>query len=85
LVSLPTWAFASHVEMQATSQVGKEARTAIGDNLESVLYGIDVGLNRKRAQSTTRESYVDKTDEEIDSMRVDELHNYAKFCRSGWK
>jgi hypothetical protein len=52
LVSLPTGEFASHAEMQATSQVGKEARTAIKDNLEFILYGIDVGLNTQRAQST---------------------------------
>ena len=43
------------------------------DNLESVLYGIDVGLNRQRAQSTARESFFGKKDEEIDYMSLEDL------------
>jgi len=85
LVSRPIGAFASHAGMQATSQVGKDVRTTIRDKLESILYGIGIGLNRQRVQSTARESFVDKTNEEIDSMCVEELRAYANKIRSGWK
>ena len=36
-------------EMEATSHIGLEVRTVIGDNLPSSLVGVDVGMNRHRA------------------------------------
>ena len=47
LVPLPTGEFASHSELQATSEVGKEARNAIEENLEAIFYGVDVDMNRQ--------------------------------------
>ena len=32
-------------EMEATSQIGLEVRTVIGDNLPSALVGVDVGMD----------------------------------------
>ena len=49
LVTCPTGAFASLSEFQDTSEVGKEVRTAIGENLEAMFYGVDVGTKRQRA------------------------------------
>ena len=40
--------------MEATSQIGIEARTIIGDNLPYSLVGVDVGMNRHRAHACSR-------------------------------
>jgi hypothetical protein len=47
LVPHPRGAFASLSEFQATSKVGKEARTTIRENLEAIFYGFDVGMKRQ--------------------------------------
>jgi len=49
LVPHPKGTFSSLSEFQSTSEVGKEARTAIGENLESMFYGVDVGMKRQQA------------------------------------
>jgi hypothetical protein len=85
LVSHPTGEFSSHSEMRATSDVGKEARNAIRENLGSIFYGVDVGLNRQRVEANSRANFVYKTDEEIDSMSIEDIWEYAIFFRNGWK
>jgi hypothetical protein len=85
LVPFPKGTFASLSEFQSTSEVGKEARTAIGENLESMFYGVDVGMKRQRAEANSRATFVDKTDVDLDAMSVEEVLEYAKFCRDGWK
>jgi hypothetical protein len=47
LVSRPPRVVSLPSEMEATSQVGKDVRDAIEDNINSSLIGIDVGLNEK--------------------------------------
>jgi hypothetical protein len=49
------------------------------------LFGIDVSLNRQRARSNAHDSFVYKTDDEIDRMSLEEVQAYAKFCHNGWK
>jgi hypothetical protein len=85
LVSHPTGAFSSHSELRASSEVGKEARNAIGENLEAIFYGVDVGMNRQRAEANSRAIFVYKTDAELDTMSVEDLKEYEKFFRDGWK
>jgi hypothetical protein len=53
--------------------------------LESIFYGVDVGLNRQRAEANSRAIFVYKTNEELDTMSVEDLKEYAKFFRNGWK
>jgi hypothetical protein len=53
--------------------------------LESIFYGVDVGLNRQRAEANSRAIFVYKTDEELDTMSVEDLKEYAKKFRNGWK
>ena len=64
LVPLPKGVFASLLEFQSTSKVGKEARTAIGENLESMFYGVDVGMKHQGGEANYRATFVDKTDAE---------------------
>ena len=84
-VPRPKGEFASLSEFQSTSEVGKEARTAIGENLESMFYGVDVGMKRQRAEIDIRATFVDKTDADLDAMSAEEVLEYAKFCQDGWK
>jgi len=81
----PKGAFASLSEFQSTSEVGKEARTAIGENLESMFYGVDVGMKRQRAEIDIRATFVDKTDADLDAMSAEEVLEYAKSCRDALK
>jgi hypothetical protein len=81
----PKRTFASLSEFQSTSEVGKEARTAIGENFESMFFGVDVGMKRQRANTDSRATFVDKTDADLDAMLAEEVLEYAKFCRDGWK
>jgi hypothetical protein len=78
LVSHPTGKFNSHSEMRATSDVGKEARNAIREKLESIFYGVDVGLNHQRDEANSRDNFVYKTDEEIYSMSIEDIQEYEK-------
>jgi hypothetical protein len=48
------------------------------ENLESIFYGVDVGLNHQRAQANSRANFVYKTDEEIDSMSIEDIREYEK-------
>jgi hypothetical protein len=84
-VPRPKGAFASLSEFQSTSEVGKEARTAIGENLESMFYGVDVGMKRQRAEIDIRATFVDKTDADLDAMSAEEVLEYAKSCRDALK
>ena len=71
--------------MDATSQISREARDVIIDNVHKGLGGVDVCLNRQRARENARANFVYCTDEEIDKMIVEDLRIYAKNCRNGWK
>jgi hypothetical protein len=84
-VPRPKGTFASLSVFQSISEVGKEARTAIGENLESMFYGVDVGMKRQRAEADSRATFVDKTDADLDAISAEEFLEYAKFCRDGWK
>ena len=64
--------------MDATSQISREAKDAIIDNVHSGLGGIDVCLNRQRARENACANFVYYTDEEIDNMSVEDLKNICK-------
>jgi hypothetical protein len=68
LVPHPAGKFSSHSELLATSEVGKEARNAIGKKLEASFYGVDVGMNRQRAKANSEAIFDYKTDAELDTM-----------------
>jgi hypothetical protein len=85
LVPHPKGAFATLSELQSTLEVGKEARTAIGKNLESMFYGVDVGMKRQREEANSQATFVDKTDADLDAMLAEEVLEYSKFCWDGWK
>jgi hypothetical protein len=85
LVPRPKGTFTSLSEFQSTSEVVKEARTTIRENLESMFYGVDVGMKRQRAEANSRATFIDKTDADLDAMSAEEVLEYAKFCRDGWK
>ena len=72
-------------EMEATSQISREARDAIIDNVHSGLGGVDVCLNQQRAHENARANFLYYTDEDIDNMSVEDLKKYAKNCRNGWQ
>ena len=71
--------------MWDTSDVGKEAKNAIGENLGSFFYGVDVGLNCQRVEANSWANFVYKIDEEIDTMSIEDLKEYAQFFHNGWK
>jgi hypothetical protein len=50
-----------------------------------MFYGVDVGMKRQRAKANSRATFVDKTDADLDAMSAEEVLEYAKFCRDGWK
>ena len=70
--------------MEVTSQIGIEARTIIGDNLQSSLEGVDVDMNQHRARACSHAFFSYKTDIEVDSMSLKDAKAYAKHCRDGW-
>ena len=47
LVPHPKGAFASLLEFQSTSEIGKEARIAMRENLKAMFYGVDVGMKHQ--------------------------------------
>ena len=71
-------------KINATSQVGREVRDSIAENLKTTLVRIDVSLNRRRARSTARDHYVYKSDVDIDEMNIEDVQGYAKICHDGW-
>ena len=85
LVPRPKGAFASLSEFQSTSEVGKEAKTAIGENLEAIFYGVDIGMKRQQAKANSWAIFVDKIDAELDTMSTEDVLEYAKFFQDGWK
>jgi hypothetical protein len=85
LVPHPTWAFYSHSELQATLEVGKEVKNAIGKNLEAIFYSVGVDMNRQQAKANSRATFVYKTDAELDTMPTKNILEYEKFCWDGWK
>ena len=85
LVPHPIGEFASDSELQATSEVDKEARNAIGENLEAIFYVVDVGMKRQWAEANSQATFVDKTDADLDTMSTEDVLDYSKFCRDGWK
>jgi len=79
LISLLTRAFYSHSDLQASSEVGKEARNAIGKNLEASFDGVDVGMNRQRAKANSEAIFDYKTDAELDTMWEEDVLEYEIF------
>ena len=71
--------------MDATSQISREERDVMIDNVYSGLGGVDVCLNRQRARENSRANFVYCTDEEIDNMNVEDLRIYAKNCHNGFQ
>jgi len=69
--------------MDAISQIIREARDVMIDNVYSGLGGVDVCLNRKKTRENACANFVYCTDEEIDNMNVEDLRIYAKNCRNG--
>ena len=84
LVPQPKNRVTLEAEMDATSQIGLEARTILGENLQSALFGVGVGMDRHKARSTSRACFCYKIDEEVDSMSLEDAKAYAKQCRDGW-
>ena len=78
LVPRPTGAFALLSQLQATSEVDKE-----GENLKAIFYGVDVGMNRQRAETNSWAIFVYKTNAQLDTMSAEDVLEYAKFCRDG--
>jgi len=70
-------------EMDATSQISREARDVMIDNVHSGLSGVDLCLNRQRARENARANFVYCKDEEIYNMNVEDLRTYAINCRNG--
>ena len=71
--------------MDATSQISREARDVMIDNVYSGLIGVDVCLNRQRACENARANFVYCTDEEIDNMNVEHLRIYEKNCHNDFQ
>ena len=59
--------------MDATSQIIREARDVMIENVHSGLDGVDLCLNRQRARENARANFVYSTDEEIYNMNVEDL------------
>jgi hypothetical protein len=50
-----------------------------------MFYGVDVGMKRQREEANSRTTLVDKIDAYLDAMSAEEILEYAKFFRDGWK
>ena len=83
LVSRPSRVETLRSEMDATSQISREARDVMIDNVHSELSGVDICLNRQRAHENARANFVYRTYEEIYNMNVEDLRTYAINCRNG--
>ena len=84
LVSRPVHVETLRSKMEATSQISREERDAIIENVHSGLGGVDVCLNQQRAPKNAHANFVYYTDEEIDNMSVEDLKTYANNCCNGW-
>ena len=73
LVSRPFRVENLRSEMDATSQISREARDVMIDNVHRGLSGVDLCLNRQRARENARANFVYRTDEEIFNMNVEDL------------
>ena len=71
-------------ELEATSQIGREVRGAIGESLQTTLVGVDVGMNRHKAHADSSAHFYYKTDVEVDSMTLEEVILYEIRCWDGW-
>jgi hypothetical protein len=71
--------------LHATSEVDKEARNAIGENLEAYFYGVDVGMNHQRAEANSWSTFVYKIDAKLDTMSTEDVLGYARFYLDGSK
>ena len=69
--------------MEAPSQIGLEVRTVIGDNLPSALMAVDVGMDQHRARAHYRAHFSYKTNNEVDSISLEDVKAYAKHCQDG--
>ena len=83
LVSRPSRVETLRSEMDATSQISREARDVMIENVHSGLSGVNIGLNRLRAREHAHANFFYHTDEEIYNMNVEDLRTYAINCRNG--
>ena len=73
LVSRPFRVETLRSEMDATSQISREAKVVMIDNVDSGLSGVDLCLNRQRARENARANFFYRTDEEIYNMNFEDL------------
>ena len=83
LVSRPFRVETLRSEMDATSQISREARDVMIDNVHSILGGVYLCLNLKRARENACANFVYRTNEELYNMNVEDLRTYAINCRNG--
>ena len=83
LVSRPFRVETLRSEMDATSQISREARDVMIENVHSGLSGVYLCLNRQIARENARGNFVYRTYEEIYNMNVEDLRTYAINCRNG--
>ena len=69
--------------MNVTTQFGREARDVLLDNIHTALTGIDVVLNRQRAQDGAHANFVYKSNLQIDNMNFEEVSVCEKACHDG--
>ena len=81
-ISCPPRLVTCKLEMEPTSQVGTTARHNVSKGLTLTFVGRDVGLSREMARTTIRQDFVYKTNDELDSMGIEDLKAYAKLCRN---
>ena len=84
LVSRPFRVETLRLEMEATSQISREVRDAIINNVHNGLGGVYAFLNQQRECENAHANFVYYTEEEIDNMSVEDIKKYAKNCRNGW-
>ena len=79
LVSQPFRVETLRSEMDATSQISREARDVKIENVYSGLGGVDVYLNQQRARENARANFVYCIDEEIDNINVEDPEYMQKI------
>ena len=61
-----------------------EVSSILGENLQSALLGVSVGMDGHRARTTSCAHFCYKTHKEVDLMSLEDAKAYAKDCRDGW-
>ena len=85
LVSRPLCVETLQSQMNATSQISREAIDGIIENVHSGLGGVYLCLNQQRECENARVNFMYYIDEEIDNMSVEDVRTYEKNYRNGWQ